>query len=51
VSLVGGAVRLQVTTDGPSATSRLHAARAALAEALAARAVPVSEIAVFDELG
>jgi hypothetical protein len=51
VALVDGAVRLQVTTDGPSATSRLHAARAMLAEALAARAVPVAEIAVFDELG
>jgi hypothetical protein len=51
VSLVDGAVRLQVTTDGPAATTRLHAARAALAEALAARAVPVAEIAVFDELG
>ena len=51
VALHGGGVRLQITTDGPAATARLHAARAALAEALAARALPVAEIAVFDELG
>lgn len=51
VALHSGSVRLQITTDGPAATARLHAARAALAEGLAARALPVAEIAVFDELG
>ena len=50
IAIVGGSVRLQITTDGPAATQRLHAARAELAEALAARALPAAEIAVFDEL-
>jgi flagellar hook-length control protein FliK len=50
IAIVGGSVRLQITTDGPAATQRLHRARAELAEALAARALPAAEIAVFDEL-
>ncbi len=50
ISIVGGSVHLQITTDGPAATQRLHRARAELAEALAARALPAAEIAVFDEL-
>ncbi len=50
IAIVQGSVRLQITTDGPAATARLHAARAELAEALAARALPASEIAVFDAL-
>ncbi len=50
LTIVEGSVHLQITTDGPQATARLHAARAELAEALAARAVPAAEIAVFHEL-
>ena len=50
IAIVEGSVHLQITTDGPAATQKLHAARAELAEALAARALPAAEIAVFDEL-
>ncbi|MFI4904642.1 MAG: flagellar hook-length control protein FliK [Burkholderiales bacterium] len=50
IAIVEGSVHLQITTDGPAATQTLHAARAELAEALAARALPAAEIAVFDEL-
>lgn len=50
LTIVEGSVHMQITTDGPHATARLHAARAELAEALAARAVPAAEIAVFHEL-
>ena len=50
IAIIGGSVHMQITTDGPAATKRLHVARAELAEALAARALPATEIAVFDEL-
>ncbi|MEO6929190.1 MAG: flagellar hook-length control protein FliK, partial [Casimicrobiaceae bacterium] len=50
IAIIQGSVHLQITTDGPAATLRLHAARAELAEALAARALPAGEIAVFDAL-
>ncbi|MEO8977713.1 MAG: flagellar hook-length control protein FliK, partial [Casimicrobiaceae bacterium] len=50
IAIIQGAVHLQITTDGPAATLRLHAARAELAEALAARALPAGEIVVFDAL-
>src|SRR5665213_1773278 len=50
LAIIQGCVHLQITTDGPASTQRLHAARAELAEALAARALPAAEIAVFDAL-
>jgi len=50
LAIIHGCVHLQITTDGPASTERLHAARAELAEALAARALPAAEIAVFDAL-